>query len=110
MGAFEIISLLLNLLFGGGLVALLTLRAHRAKADAEAKSVEIDNDEKASKIMTEYIVNPLKIEIDELRKETARLRRNIRQLSSAISKINDCAYAEDCPVRQEMQKSGKEES
>jgi predicted RNase H-like nuclease (RuvC/YqgF family) len=106
----EIISLVLNVLFGGALVTVFTLRSVRAKASEDVKGVKIDNEEKQLKLMTEYIVEPLKKEIDELRKETQQLRKDtqqlrkeVRYLQKAIAKISDCSYADSCPVRRELQ-------
>ena len=59
MTVLEIVSIVLNvLLAGGGLVAVVTLRAAKRKADAEAQGASLANDEKASQIMMEYIVEP----------------------------------------------------
>lgn len=68
------LSEMLNLIFGGGLVAtlvaLITIKqtmqkakaeAERAKADAE--TVRIDNAEHATRILIENIVEPLKKEL-----------------------------------------------
>lgn len=97
MNIFEVISLVLNLLFvGGGIVTFVTLRSTRRKAEGEAKRTEIDNDEKASEVMMTYIVKPLKTEINAL-------RRDVRNLQKAIDKISDCPHADTCPVRHELQ-------
>lgn len=97
MSTWEIISFVLNILFiGGGLVTLFTLRSKRRLAQAEAKAAEIDNDEKASLVMREYIVKPLKTEINALRKD-------VRNLQKAIAKVSDCPYADSCPVKHELQ-------
>ena len=54
MTVLEIVSIVLNvLLAGGGLVAVVTLRAAKRKADAEAQGASLANDEKASQIMME---------------------------------------------------------
>lgn len=104
MTTFEIISLCLNILFvSGGLVTLLTIKATRHKAEAEADNTEaqaegakLENDEKASQIILQYVVEPLKKEINALRKD-------VRALNRAIAKISDCPHADDCPVRRELQ-------
>ena len=75
MTTFEIISLVLNILFvSGGIVTLFTLKATRHKAEAEvsatdakAEGIELTNDEKASQIILQYVVDPLKKEISYLR-------------------------------------------
>lgn len=81
MGTFETISLVLNLLLGGGLiVTLVTLKSTIKKAEAEAKASEIGNvdsvakmwRELAEKMETQYMnVNE---QVDKLSREVARLR------------------------------------
>jgi hypothetical protein len=72
------------------------------KAEAEAKSVEIDNEEKVLRMQLEYIVKPLEAKVDKLTKEVKKLR-------FAINKIADCPYEADCPVRKELQKKDNED-
>ena len=72
------------------------------KAEAEAKSVEIDNEEKAAKIMMDYVVEPLKREIAAMRREVAKLRK-------AVERIKDCPYSDNCPVREELKKKNEDE-
>lgn len=104
MNTFEIVSLVLNVLFiGGGLVTLITLRPTRKKANSEAKDseakakgTELENDEKAAQIVMSYIVEPLKKEINALRKD-------VRNLQKAIDKVSDCPYSDTCPVKHELQ-------
>ncbi|MDR0559125.1 MAG: hypothetical protein LBG92_03080 [Prevotellaceae bacterium] len=104
MDWINLISLVINALFGGGLfLGFFTVKSQRKKAEAEAEAAEIDNDKKASETILEFVVKPLKEEIDELRKETGGLRRDVRKLQKAIGKIGDCAYADGCPVRRELQ-------
>jgi hypothetical protein len=51
-----IVSLVLNLLFGGGLlVTLVTLKSERNKAAAEAKGAEISNTDKLLEVNEKYI-------------------------------------------------------
>jgi Sec-independent protein translocase protein TatA len=71
--------------------------ADEKKAEAEAKGAEIENDEKAAKIILDCVVAPLKKEITAIRREVTKLRR-------AIEEANGCTYRADCPVRLEMQK------
>lgn len=93
----ELISLILNLLFGGGfLVTLVTLRSERKKAIAKAEDAELDTIEKATKILMDSIVTPLKKELSDVRKEITRLRK-------AINKSNTCSFSSDCPVRKQLQ-------
>ena len=94
----QIISLILNAVFGGGfLITLVTLRASRKKANAEADAQQLGN---ASQLIQEYqksIVEPLKKEINALRK-------TVGQLTRAINRITDCPHSVDCPVRSELQR------
>lgn len=93
----ELLNTVLDALLGGGLlVTMVTLRSMRKKATAEATGSELENEEKASHILMDYIVEPLKKEIDGLRKD-------VRRLQKAIDKISDCSHADNCPVRHELQ-------
>lgn len=93
----NIISIALNALLGGGLiVTLATLRATKHKADAEVDARQIQN---AAALLQEYktnIIEPLKNEVNGLRKE-------VRNLKNAISRANSCHYADSCPVLNRMQ-------
>lgn len=95
----ETLSILLNILFGGGLIAtvvsLLTMKSEVKKAKALAESADLDNIEKATSILMENIVKPLKREMYALRKETSRLRR-------AIDQSNNCEHSASCPVRKQL--------
>jgi hypothetical protein len=77
-------------------------KANEKKAEAEAKSAEIDNEEKVLRMQLEYIVKPLEAKVDKLTKE-------VRKLRFAINKIADCPYEAECPVRKEMQKKDDDE-
>jgi hypothetical protein len=77
-------------------------KANEKKAEAEAKSVEIDNEEKVLKMQLEYIVKPLEAKVDKLMKE-------VRKLRLAINEIAKCPYEADCPVRKELQKKDNNE-
>ena len=110
----EMISLILNFVFGGGLVAAIIaiatltsrVKEAQAKADqalaeakkmqAEAKSKELENDKTLVDTFNEYIVAPLKKEVNGLRKDA-------RKFTCAVEKINDCPHAANCPVRRELQ-------
>lgn len=110
----ETLLLILNFVLGGGLitaiVSIFTLRSRvkeaQAKAEqalaeakrmqAEAKSKELENDKTLVDSFNEYIVTPLKTEVNGLRKD-------VRRFTRAVEKINDCPHAADCPVRRELQ-------
>jgi len=99
MDWLQLISLVLNLIFGGGfLVTLVTLRSERKKADAQAKASELDNVEHASEILMDNIVKPLKKELNEIRQQVTRLRK-------AIDAARSCRYISTCPVHDSLQKS-----
>ena len=93
------LSEILNLVLGGGLAtaltALITIRPTVRKANAAAETVRIDNVDKATHILIENIVEPLKKELNATRREMARLRK-------AIDGANDCEYRSDCPVLYEL--------
>ena len=76
-------------------------KANEKKAEAEAKSVEIDNEEKVLRMQLEYIVKPLEAKVDKLTKE-------VRKLRLAINKVEECPYEADCTVRKELQKKDDE--
>ena len=93
----EIIRIILEALMSGALVVtLVTLRSTKKKAAEQAKSIEIDNDKNIMQNFLEYIVEPLKKEVNGLRKD-------VRKFTRAVEKINDCPHAADCPVRRELQ-------
>lgn len=93
------LSEILNLVLGGGLAtaltALITISPTVRKANAAAETVRIDNVDKATHILIENIVEPLKKELNATRREMARLRK-------AIDGANDCEYRSDCPVLYEL--------
>ena len=104
-------SVLLNWIFGGGLLAALTTlvtlgptvrkaKAEAEKAKADAETVRIDNTEHATRILIENIVEPLKKELSATRREMARLRK-------AIDGANDCLHRADCPVLYELRELPK---
>ena len=72
----------------------------KAEADvlrAKAKADELENVRRASMILTEQIVAPLKAELDEVRGEVAFLR-------GAIDRIDGCTRIASCPVLAELRK------
>ena len=109
-------SEILNYILGGGLLAaivgIVTLKAtlRKANADAEraiaeAETVRIDNAERATRILIENIVEPLKKELHETReelretkKEFGSTKREMARLRKAIADANSCKHSDDCPV------------
>jgi hypothetical protein len=67
------------------------------KVEAEAKTIELSNDERMMQMQQKYIVEPVLEKVSTLSKE-------IRRLRLAINKISDCPYEASCPVRHELQK------
>lgn len=101
----EIIRIIFEALMSGALVVtLVTLRSTKKKAAEQAKSIAIDNDKNIMQNFLEYIVEPLKKEVNGLRKD-------LRKFTRAIEKINDCPHSANCPVRRELQneQNGDEE-
>lgn len=126
-------SVILNYILGGGLLAsvigLATLKAtvlksnaeaERAKADAdkakaEAESVRIDNAERATRILMENIVKPLKDEFNETKdelsgtkKELARNTREMARLRKALDGANSCEHRDGCPVLDRLREQPKD--
>lgn len=109
-------SEILNYILGGGLLAaivgIVTLKAtlRKANADAEkaiaeAEAVRIDNAERATRILIENIVEPLRKELHETReelretkKEFCATKREMARLRKAIGDANSCKHSDDCPV------------
>lgn len=119
-------SEILNILLGGGLLALMvgviTLKAtvRKANADAErakadAESVRITNTENATRILVENIVNPLKDELkatrDDLlatKKEMASTKREMARLRKAVEAAGICPHSDGCPVLGKLRDSQKD--
>lgn len=120
-------SEILNILLGGGLVALVvavaTMKAtvRKANADAEkakadAETVRITNTENATRILMENIVKPLKEELHATReklsaterlmaaiqKELASTKRVLSRLSRAVESATNCPHADDCVVLRKL--------
>lgn len=101
MNWFEIVSLILNLALGGGLVVTVaTLKATKREADARAEKVraeasanEIQNVEAAIKIwrdMAESMAErhaALMIQVEELRKEVGRLKLINNRIVKLLDRI-----------------------
>lgn len=99
----------LNYILGGGLLAaivgIVTLKAtlRKANADAEraiaeAETVRIDNAERATRVLIENIVEPLKKALNDTRKEFESTKREMARLRKAIDAANRCKHSDDCPV------------
>ncbi|TGG37100.1 hypothetical protein [Duncaniella freteri] len=119
-------SEILNILLGGGLVALVvavaTMKATVRKANAEAEAVRITNTENATRILVENIVKPLKEELNATReklsateglmagiqKELASTKRALSRLSRAVESANNCPHADDCVVMRKLRSNKRD--
>lgn len=115
------LSEILNVVLGGSLVgaivsivtirsALKKARAEADKALAEADTVKITNTEQATRILLQNIVEPLKQELNETRKEVNSLKREVARFRKAIDGANSCDYRDGCPVLQRMRDNERERS
>ncbi len=77
-------------------VAKLQVEVNRARINSRGD--ELDNVKTAMDILMEQVVEPLKKEINGIRREVQRLRK-------VVEKANVCPHAADCPVRTELQNS-----
>lgn len=116
--------------FGGGwLFNILTLRAQRKKADAEAttteaqaESVQIDNAAKIIAMWQDYVskkeaadaiekksltdkMGELETMIQELKSSNKSLMSEVRMLRKAIAKAKECPGAENCPSLANLEKT-----
>ncbi len=85
----QIISLLLNAILGGSLiVTLVTLRATKNKANAEAKGSELDNVQEAITIWREMAEN-LKKELESSRENYTEMNKQVESLKRAVSRLTN---------------------
>lgn len=77
------------------------LRAQVEASKADTRGDELANVKEAMSILMEQVVEPLKKEINAVRKELARLRR-------AVEKVNDCPHTAVCPVRLDLLQHAEE--
>lgn len=128
------ISILLNYLLGGGLVAcigkLLTMRSTIHQAAAEADALKIQNTENATRVLVENIMTPLQEELkgvreelvetrDELKeargelkdtkKELSAAKREMARLRKVLGEANTCKHTEECPVLNKLRKGQEEQ-
>ena len=98
MTTYEIVRTIIEALLSGTcIIAFATLRATRRKAEQDARRNTIDNDKALMDNFNELIVEPLKKEVNALRKDVRRFQR-------AIEKIPSCPHAGACPVADDLQK------
>ena len=119
-------SEILNILLGGGSLALLvgviTLKATVRKAEAEAEKakadadgVRITNTENATRILMENIVKPLKEELHATREdlhatkeEMASTKREMQRLRKAVESASNCPHSDGCPVLRKLRDNQKD--
>ena len=93
------LSEFMNIILSGGLVGTVatigSMRATVRKA-------------KATRILMENIVKPLKDEFCETKKELARNTREMARLRKAIDTAGNCPHRDDCPVLDRLRESPKE--
>lgn len=101
----EILNVILGGSLAGAIISIVTIRAALKKAKAEAEkalaesdTVKITNTEQATRILIENIVEPLKEELNETRKDLNATKREMARLRKAIDDANSCRYSDDCPV------------
>lgn len=111
----EILSVVLGGSLVGAIISIVTIRsalkkarAEAEKALAEADTVKITNTEQATRILIQNIVEPLKEELNETRKDLNATKREMARLRKAIDDANSCKYSADCPVLQRMRVTPKE--
>lgn len=92
---FDMISLALNLILGGGFIFILTVRAQKKKANAEAQgaealaeSTELDNVEKAIKIWRE-MAESLRLELQDSRHKYEEIVSQVAELKKSIDRLNN---------------------
>lgn len=96
MDTIDIIRTIGEAVLSSGLIAsLFTLRTTKRKAEEELKQLQATNADSILRTNEEYIVKPLKREINGL-------RSTVRQLTKAIQKAQDCPHAAGCPVRESI--------
>lgn len=94
----ELIRVVLELVLGGGFIATLyTLRQTKRKLEEEVRQLQTTNTDSILRTNEEYIVKPLKREINGL-------RITVRNLNRALQKVLYCAHVNSCPVRSELYK------
>lgn len=111
----EVISLLINVVLGGGLiVTLVTIKSTKKKADTESKQAEMELGKMYVEEFTKNIVLPLKEEFNEkvkqLNKDIDALTKELARFRKAINKTKDCPGVANCPALNELQKSSKDDS
>lgn len=82
----SIVSLVLSFLSGGGIVLIVTLKATKRKANAEADSADIDNVNKVIGIWKDTSTH-LRSEMDLMQKEMCELLGEIAMLRKTMADV-----------------------
>ena len=102
----------MTFILGGGalslIIGMLTLRARVRKVESEAVALDLQNSRSATEILIRNIVEPLKKELSETRKEFVDTKREMQRLRRAIRSANVCEYHQQCPVLHQLRKSPKD--
>lgn len=107
----EVVRIVLEVVLGGGfIVTVATIKATKKKSRAEALQAEMELGKSYVAEFTQNIVEPLKTEVSELKKDINGLKRELARLRKAINKTNNCEWVDSCPVVRELQSSEREES
>lgn len=108
----EVINVVLSGSLVGTIITIVTIRSalKKAKADAEkalaeSDTVKITNTEQATRILIQNIVEPLKQELNETRKDLNATKREMSLLRKAIDDANNCKHRADCPVLERVRYS-----
>ena len=103
-------EMIVNSLLGGGLVSLLfnllSLRWRVGKEREESRRLGLINAESATDLLLQNIVEPLKNELNETKREMADTKVELQRLRKAIHVAHRCRYSPDCPVLHRMWNPG----
>ena len=80
-------------------------RLHRKETDARA----IENNHREMDLGKQYVDEFKENIVKPLQSEIKGLRRDVKNLQKAVDRISDCAYADSCPVRAELQKQADDD-
>ena len=80
-------------------------RMHRKETEARA----IENDTEKMNLSKQYVDEFKENIVKPLQSEIKGLRRDVKNLQKAVDRISDCAYADSCPVRAELQKQADDD-
>ena len=104
----EWLNLVLSILSPTALVAsivsLASMKLDKKKLSKEIDGIKVENEQKKMELSTKYVDEFNETVKAPILKEVKGLRRDVKNLRDAIQKINNCPYADNCPVNAELQK------